>query len=160
MNILIRARTLFLFAAILPGCAPVLHSVTTVPGVEGRVTRSGSPVGNAQVSAGASSSGVPCEWKKTDVHKTDNGGVFRIPAQSDLRVDYQRSMSSLSVNTFEVCIEHDGRSVLGYRGLNFQPRTATVILACDLDRQYPQAERGLQGACQFVPVPTREGASY
>jgi hypothetical protein len=38
-----------LLVGLLSGCTPAPHFVTLVPGVEGRLTRSGSPVANAQV---------------------------------------------------------------------------------------------------------------
>ncbi len=148
-----------LVTGFLAGCAPALHQVTLVPEVQGRLTRSGAPVANAGVVAGINTSGQVCELKSS-VQKTNVDGIFRIPAKDEFRLEYRASPAQLTVNTWELCVEHEGVKVLGFRGLNFQPRTETVVISCDLDKQYPQADRGVQGVCQLVPTPRREGTGY
>jgi hypothetical protein len=128
-----------------------------VPGLEGRLTQSGSPVANAQVLVGGNAAG--CEGA-VNAQKTNADGVFRIAPQTEFRLEYLPLEAPMTVSTWEVCIEHEGKKVLGFRGLNFQSRTGPIVIACDLDKQYPQAGRNTQGICQFVPVPTREGTAY
>jgi hypothetical protein len=144
-----------LLTSLLTGCAPVLHSVTLVPDIQGRLTRSGAPVANAEVVAGVNTSGNACEVKSSP-QKTNVDGSFRIPAKDDLKFEYRKSTAQLAVNTWELCFRQEGATVLGFRGLNFQPRTDVIVLSCDLDKQYPQSDRGVQGVCQLVPVPRRE----
>ena len=146
-----------LVTGLLAGCAPALHQVTLVPEVQGRLTRSGTPVANAEVVAGINTSGQACDLKSV-AQKTNVDGIFRIPAKDELRFEYRASQ--LTVNTWELCVEHEGVKVLGFRGLNFQPRTETIVSSCDLDKRYPQTDRGVQGVCQLVPTPRREGMGY
>ena len=152
-------RAAALLTGLLAGCAPALHTVTLVPEIQGRLTRSGAPVANAEVVAGINTSGQACELK-AQAQKTNVDGSFRVPAQNEVRLEYRPSSAQLDANTWELCIEQDGRKVLGFRGLSFQPRTDTAVISCDLDKQYPQADRSVVGICQVVPTPRREGAAY
>ncbi len=156
VGIAARAAILASLAGGLGGCVPAPYLVTVVPEIEGRVTRSGVPVPDAQILSGANPQ-TQCGGV-ANVQISNADGVFRIPAQTDWRFDFHVSEAPLITNTWELCIDHAGSKVLGFRGVNFQPRTGTVVIACDLDRQYPQPERGVQGVCRIVPVPAREGA--
>jgi hypothetical protein len=145
------ASAAMLLAVLLSGCVPLPHFITTVPEVKGRLVRAGVPIANAQVSARAGLSQVPCEWEPASA-RTSADGLFRVSPQTEFRLIYRPLLAPLVVNAWEVCIEYEGTKLLGYRGVNLQSRSDALSLSCDLDKRYAQIERGIQGACEVVPT--------
>lgn len=137
-------------AALISGCAPWPHLVTTVPAVTGQLTRGGSPVAGALIFAVPGSSRASCNLPQAQ-RESGAQGSFQLGLVSELRLIYEPLVSPLSVNYWMLCIQEGNTRTLGYLGLNFQARKEHVRLHCDFNQQYPQAERGVRGICQAVP---------
>lgn len=143
-----------LLGAVLAGCAPWPHFVTVVPEVNGQVVQSGKALSNATILTKAGVSGTPCE-ASTIVTKTRDDGSFTIASQSQFRLFVVPLVDPLTVNSWELCIEHQGHALIGLRSWNSQAWTDSIVLSCDVDQRFPQ--KGLigtdmDGACRLVTV--------
>jgi hypothetical protein len=131
-----------------------------MPETEGQVIQSGRAISNATVVAGSGTSKIPCEAASIST-RTDDGGSFKIPSQRELEFIYRPFVDPIRVNIWELCIEHQGQTIFGYRGLNFQTRSDLVVILCDMDKRFPQVrkpssdEGPVEGACRFVATPNR-----
>jgi hypothetical protein len=134
----------------LSGCVPLPHFVSTSPQLVGKVVQSSKPLPEASIFVNLGNQS--CAASSASV-KTSEDGSFVLNSQSVFRLFYVPMVEPLRVNEWEMCVEHENKTVLGIRDINFQAGNQRLVLLCDLDK--PNCYRiangeSIQAFCKII----------